>query len=277
MKEMVMKGLCRACLAGFMFLITAGCAHQVSTPMRFEAITLPGTGDSQDLLREVAQHYTSQFPERQVVVPDSIGSGGGIKAVGTGVAPIGRVARYPSPEEIAAYGEFKYTEFARVPVAFVVSPQAGVKNLSEAQICAIYAGRLSNWKEVGGWDFPIHVQSRPDGGSNMQTIRKQIACFTDLEVTSKANFNLRNSDLVNSMKTIPGAIGFMPLSEAELHGFSVVSLDGVAPDKQHYKLGIGLGFVYKQSLTPSIQDFVDYLSTVPAKKIMRDTGHVPLL
>lgn len=272
-----MKCFIRACMAGFLFLLTAGCAHQVATTTRFEPVTLPGTGDSQDLLREVAQQYTSQFPERRVIVPDSIGSGGGIKAVGTGMAPIGRVARYPSPNEIADYGEFNYTEFARVPVAFVVSPQAGVANLSEAQICAIYRGQLTNWKEVGGRDWPIHVQSRPDGGSNMQTIRKQIACFTDLEVTAKANFNLRNANLVKSMKTTPGAIGFMPLSEAELHHFSVVSLNGVAPTHQDYKLGIGLGFVYKQPLSPSIQEFVDYLSTVPAKKIMRDTGHVPVL
>ena len=71
----------------------------------------------------------------------------------------------PEFEELAAYGEFKYTEFARVPVAFVVSPQAGVKNLSEAQICAIYKGMLTNWKEAGGHDLPIRVQARPDAGS----------------------------------------------------------------------------------------------------------------
>jgi phosphate transport system substrate-binding protein len=277
MKGIVVKDVFRACMAGVLLLITAGCAHQISTPTHFEPVTLPGTGDSQDLLRAVAQDYTAKFPERQVIVPDSIGSDGGIKAVGIGEAPIGRVARYPSSNEVDTYGEFKYTEFARVPVAFVVSPRAGVKNLDEGEICAIYTGMLTNWKEVGGRDLPINVQSRPDSGSNMETIRNQISCFTNLEVTSKANFNLRNADLVNSMKTIPGAIGFMPLSEARLHDFSVVSLNGIAPHKQDYKLGIGLGFVYKKPLSPSMQEFVDYLSTAPAKKIMRNTGHLPVL
>ena len=107
-----MQRLFRACTAGLLFLITAGCAHQEPTTTRFESVTLPGTGDSQDLLREVAQRYALQFPERQVIVPDSIGSEGGIKAVGTGAAPIGRVARHPSPKEVAAYGEFKYTGMA---------------------------------------------------------------------------------------------------------------------------------------------------------------------
>ena len=130
-------------------------------------VTLPGTGDSQDLLRGLARSYIAQYPNRAVIVPDSVGSGGGIKAVGTGDAPIGRVARLPHPEEEAKYGEFRYLEFARVPVAFVVSPNAGVSNLGEREICDIYRGRITNWKEVGGNDLFIDVQARPNPGSNM--------------------------------------------------------------------------------------------------------------
>jgi len=244
---------------------------------RFETVTLPGTGDSQDLLREVAKQYMSQYPERHVIIPDSVSSEGGVKAVGTGEAPVGRVARYPLPNEIAAYGEFNYTEFARIPVVFVVSSDVGVRNLSEAQICDIYAGRVTNWKEVGGQDAPIKVQSRPEGGSNMVTIRQKMACFTDLEMTPQAHYNYRNHHLHETMKAVPNAIGFMPLSEAMLHGFPVLSLDGVEPDEQNYKLNIGLGFVHKQPFSSSMIEFMNYLSTAPMKKMMRETGHVPVL
>lgn len=272
-----MKFTFRNYIAGFAVLIMAGCTHQVIHTIQHDTVTLPGTGDSQDLLRQVARSYMLQYPERQVMVPDSIGSGGGIKAVGTGVAPIGRVARVPSPKELATYGAFQYMEFARVPVAFVVSSNVGVPNLSEAQICAIYSGQITNWKGVGGPDLFINVQARPDAGSNMQTIRKYLPCFAELEVVPKAHFNLRNADLVQSMQTFPGSIGFMPLSEAKLHEFTVVSLDGVAPHTLQYKLGIGLGFVYQQLLSPSIQAFLNYLFTEPAHKIMVQTGHVPVL
>ena len=239
-------------------------------------MTLPGTGDSQDVLRDLARRYMAQYPDREVVVPQSIGSDGGVKVVGTGEAPIGRVARHPTAEEKAQYGEFQYVEFARVPVAFVVNAQAGVHNLSEQHICAIYSGRMTNWKEVGGNDLPIHVQARPEDGSNMKTIRKNMACFTNVSITPQAHGNLRNADLVASMQTLAGAIGFMPLSEAELHGFPMVTLDGVAPGMPQYKLGIGLGFVYQKPFSPSIQAFIDYLKTVPARDIMRQTGHVPV-
>jgi phosphate transport system substrate-binding protein len=249
-------------------------AVAISPTRPFEVITLPGTGDSQDLLRALAQSYMAQHPERQVLVPNSIGSDGGIRVVGTEESPIGRVARQPNAEEKAKYGEFHYLEFARVPVVFVVTPQAGVHNLSELQLCEIFTGRLTNWKDVGGNDLPIHVQWRPEG-SNLQTIRRHIPCFTNLEVTPKAHFNFRNADLIASMRTVPGAIGFMPLSEAVLHGYSAVSVDGVAPNASQYKLGIGLGFVYKQPFSPSIQAFIDYLKTQPAQDMMRQTGHLP--
>jgi phosphate transport system substrate-binding protein len=261
---------------GIIWAALAGCAHMASPPpASFDVVTLPGTGDSQDVLRKLAQGYTAQYPSRQVVVPDSIGSDGGVRVVGTGESPIGRVARRPNTEEIATYGELTYVEFARVPVAFVVNPNAGVHNLSEQQICDIFSGRITNWQGVGGNDLPIDVQSRPLG-SNLLTIRKNIACFAELEITPKAHFNLHNADLVASMQTFAGAIGFMPLSEAELHGYHLVTLDKVAPGLPQYKLGIGLGFVYKKSLSPSIQAFLDYLRSAPARTILRQTGHVPV-
>jgi len=241
----------------------------------FEAVTLPGTGDSQDILRALAQSYGTQYPGRQVIVPNSIGSDGGIRVVGTGESPIGRIARPPNAEERAKYGEFKYVEFARVPVAFVVSRETGVRDLSQQQICDIFSGRVTNWKEVGGHDLLIDVQARPDG-SNLQTIRKNLRCFAELQVTPKAHFNEHNADLVASMKTFRGAIGFMPLSEVVLHGVQAVTLDGTPATASAYPLGIGLGFVHRDELSPGTRAFLDYVETEPARDIMRKTGHVPV-
>ncbi len=256
-------------------LSIAGCAQHISTPTEFPTVTLPGTGDSQDLLRELAQKYTAQYPNRRVIVPDSTGSQGGVEVVGKGTAPIGRVSRLPNAEERSQYGDFKYLEFARVPVAFVISGDAGVDNLSEKQICDIWSGRLTGWKALGGRDLPIAVQDRPDSGSNMQTLRGKLDCFTKLTVTAGAHYNEKNSDLVDSMKSLSGAIGFMPLGEALRHGFKTITLDRVEPNQDHYKLVIGLGFVYKKPLPAEIAAFIDYLRSEPARQAVRLTGHTP--
>jgi phosphate transport system substrate-binding protein len=241
----------------------------------FGPVTLPGTGDSQDLLRTLAKRYTDQFPDRSVIVPNSTGSDGGIKVVGTGESPIGRVSRLPDSQEVAQYGPFEYVEFSRVPVVFVVGRETGVINLSQDQICQLFSGRITNWKDVGGNDVLVDVQSRPDG-SNLQTIKQHIPCFSSLTVIANANYNERNADLVAAMKRFPGAIGFMPLSESVLYRYQAVALDGVLPTMPSYPLGIGLGFVHKGALPAGVQAFLDYLQSEAAHTIMRTTGHVPV-
>jgi phosphate transport system substrate-binding protein len=251
-----------------------GCTGAPAT--RQDVITLHGTGDSQDVLRGLARGYLAQHPDRRVIVPDSIGSDGGVRMVGTGQYPVGRVARRLSGEEKHEFGEMKYVEFARVPVVFVVGKKAAVYDLSERQICDIFGRRIVNWKELGGEDEPIVVQARPEDGSNLRAIRKLIGCFAEVAAPLRGQFNLRNADLVASMKTVPGAIGFMPLSEALLHGYQVVTIDGIAPTAPEYRVTIGLGFVSRKRLPPSYQAFLDYLGTRPAREIMTKTGHIPV-
>jgi len=268
-----MKKTFYALAASLVFLSMFGCAQHSSAPAETQTVTLPGTGDSQDLLRELAKLYASQYPGRKVVVPDSISTTGGIEVVGKGKFHIGRVARLPNSEERARYGDFQYIEFARVPVVFVASTDVGVRDLSEQQICDIWSGRVTNWKEVGGNNLPIAVRDRPEHGSNKEAIRQHLACFTDLKVTSRAFEEPKNIDLVETMKHLSGAIGFMPLSEALFNDLKPVTLNGVAGDNTNYKLGIGLGFVYKQTLSPNIVAFIDYLKTDTARQVIRQTGH----
>jgi len=109
----------------------------------------------------------------------------------------------------------------------------------------------------------------------MQTLRGKLACFAKLKVTANARFNEWNHDLVDSMKKLPGAVGFMPLSEARMHGFKTITVDRVAADQDHYKLVIGLGFVYKKPLPAEILAFIDYLRTESARHVIRQTGHTP--
>src|SRR3989442_3245029 len=136
-----MKGLMRfhAFAAGIILAALSVCPPQARAA-ELEAVTLPGTGDSQDLLRALAQSYAAQYPGRQVTVPNSIGSDGRVPGVGTGESAIGRVARLPNAAEVAKYGEFEYLEFAPVPLAFGVSREAGIPDLSHQQICDSFSG-----------------------------------------------------------------------------------------------------------------------------------------
>src|SRR5262245_19096561 len=56
-------------------------------------LSVVGTGDGIDLLRALGEAYTADHPDANVIVPPSIGSGGGISAVGSNKDVLVRAAR----------------------------------------------------------------------------------------------------------------------------------------------------------------------------------------
>lgn len=257
----------------------AGPAHTAPP----KSLVIPGTGDSQDLLRSLEGAYEKAHPGTDIVIPDSTGSFatkegtlGGMESAGTRTTELGRTAVRPRDVDLQKFGPMYYREFARVPVAFVVHGSVPLRALSSQAICDIYAGQVTNWQQVGGPDLPLVVQTRPEG-SNMLAIRKGLPCFKDLQVTPNGHTNLRNADAVHSMREMVGSIGFMPLSEAQHNGFAVLTLDGKEPLANDYPVTIGLGLVHMDPLHGLAQDFVSFLSTAEAAKILRQSGHIPVV
>ena len=125
-------------------------------------LSVVGTGDGIDLLRALGAAYTADHPETNVIVPPSIGSGGGIAAVGSDKEVLARVARPLSDTEKEA--GLVATPVFRLPSAFFVHRSAGVTGLTSAQLADIYRGKITNWREVGGADVRIKVVRREDAG-----------------------------------------------------------------------------------------------------------------
>ena len=245
-------------------------------------LVIPGTGDSQDILRHLAADYHESHPRRDIIIPDSTGSFstkpgalGGLESAGTQTTELGRTAVRPREVDLKTYGPMYYREFARVPVAFVVHRDVSVQAITNEQLCGIYAGRITNWSELGGSPLPIVAQTRPEG-SNMLAMRRTIPCFKDLQVTEKGHFNLRNANAVDSMRSMGGSIGFMPLSEARQHGFKTLRLNGKEPLADDYPVTISLGLVHKQPLKGLAKAFDAYLNTEKAAHILRQSGHIPV-
>ena len=297
-----MKKTLSALVSSVAFLTVTGCASTVVTPASRSTVAppssggtqslaantepkqlvIPGTGDSQDLLRSVAVAYEKAHPNVKVVIPDSTGSFatkpntlGGLESAGTRTTELGRTAVRPREEDLKKFGPMYYREFARVPVAFVVHKSVPVRELTSKDICGIYAGQVTNWKQVGGPDMPLVVQTRPEG-SNMLAIRESLPCFKDLKVTDKGHANLRNADAVNSMRDMAGSIGFMPLSEAEHYKYTMVKIDSKYPFSDGYPVTVGLGLVHMDPLHGVAKDFVEYLTTEEAVKVLRYSGHMPV-
>src|SRR3954453_428185 len=103
------------------FCIAAALTTWFSAPAAAQPgnLEIVGTGDGIDVLQALAAEFREREHSVQVEIPPSIGSGGGIAAVGSGKATLGRIARKLSPAESAT--GIVYKPFARLPSAFFVN------------------------------------------------------------------------------------------------------------------------------------------------------------
>ncbi len=242
-------------------------------PLLAEILTIPGTGDGTSVLSALAAAFNKQNPDIQVEFPKSIGSSGGVEAAGKGEAVLARVARNIKPDE-EKYG-LSYQPFAKVPAVFFTTNDLKVNHLSSQQICAIYSGAISNWKEIGGPDLPIRVVRREDGDSTLKVLRKSIPGFDQVKITDNALMAKKTPELFAIMSAENHAIGFGPYDLAKNSGMQIVSIDGRAPSFPGYPSFTTLAFVYqKKNLTPAAKKFIDFATSSAANLPISVSGGV---
>lgn len=241
-----------------------------------ETIRVVGAGGPMLLLRDAAQAFAKTHPGAEIQVPESSGTGGGIRAVGDGDAELGRVAREPSEGKEKAYG-LVYVPFAKTPVVFATWPGLKIEGLTKGQTRDIFSGMVTNWKEVGGPDLKIRVIRRHEGESNLLAIRNSIPEWAGVQITPKSKEGSTDQETVLFIKENEGAIGFCALNDARAEGLNVLSLDGVAPIKAAYPIQIIFAFVYKEERFNGLsKDFVDFVFSADGARIIERNAAFPI-
>ena len=239
-----------------------------------EKIDIVGTGDGMNILKSLSAAFSQTNPSVTVGVPDSIGSGGGIKAVGKGSYKLGRVAR-PIKDKEKHYG-LKYQPIAKVPVAFYVNKSVRVNNLSAEQVVGIYSGKIKNWKEVGGKDAPIRVVRREDGDSSLSVLQKTFPGFKDLVMTQRAKTATSTPEGFASVEAKNGAIGFGPYSGAVAANVNILSIGGLAPTNPAYPSVTTVALIYKpDSRAGNVAAFIDFAASPVGRDAIAMANGVP--
>lgn len=236
-----------------------------------EKIIVGGTGACQDLVRALAKAFMAEN-NGVVDVPDSIGSSGGIKAAASDTVNIGRIARKLKDSE-KKYN-LKYREFALSPVVFGTKSDVGVVNLSSSDICKIYSGEITNWKEVGGKDMKIYVIGREKGDSSLDEILKSLKGFDKVKFPESIIIALKDQEMIDKIKGKEGTIGFGTLSNFESSNLKVFSIDNISPTLANvqggkYKIFSSFAFVYKD-ISGLSKKFIDFVFSSKGKKIIND-------
>ncbi len=243
-----------------------------------EKIVVAGTGDSQKLLQILARAFEKATPGTKVEVPDSIGSGGGIRATAKGISDLGRVAR-PIKKNEKKYN-LSYKVFAYSSVVFAANPNMkGIDNLTSEQIIGIYSGKITSWDKLGGEKRKIYVANREKGDSCRKNLEDNIPGFEDIK-TFAGKIIYSTPETIEVIARQRNTIGYASLSMVKWKNLIVMKLDGVYPSLENvqngkYKLVIPFGIVWKGELSGLAKAFFDFLFSTEAQKIINQNGAVP--
>jgi len=244
-------------------------------------LVVEGTGDSQDLLRAIAEEFNAAHAGKlRVEVPDSIGSSGGVRALVMERTSLARIAR-PLKDSEKAEG-LDELQFAFSPIVFAVHPAAQtVSNLDGADIVAIYGGEITNWKDLGGPDEAIVAVDREPGDSSRSVLEKTIPGFGDID-PRQAKVFFTTPETVEGLRTTPHALGYTPLAAVRDTELRMLDLEGVSPeDAEAVRAGqyphvVKLGLAFRPPLAGAAREFVEFVTGETGQRIMKEFGAVPV-
>jgi phosphate transport system substrate-binding protein len=95
-------------------------------------------------------------------------------------------------------------------IVIITHPDNPVSQITAEQMREVYAGRITNWKELGGEDRPIQVISREKESGARLTF--EAAIFDGGEVTHSSGEIIakNNNEMAALVNADPAAIGFVP-------------------------------------------------------------------
>ncbi len=228
------------------------------------------------VMKKAAEAIMSANPDIRITVAGG-GSGVGVQKVGEGLVQIGNTGRALKDSEVAKYG-LETFPFAIDGVAVAVNPANKVTALTKAQVKDVFAGKITNWKELGGSDAPISLYVREDGSGTRETFEERALD----KGTSVQSANVVNSN--GAMKTAiaqdPNAIGYVGIGhlDSSIRG---VTVDGMVPSQENASNGTYTitRLLYMntkgkpQGLTAL---FIDYIYSEDGKGFTASSGYIPL-
>jgi phosphate transport system substrate-binding protein len=280
----------------FLTLLTACSSNSTGTNSNSSAasyIQNKGSDTIVNLALAWAEKYQADHPEIRISVTGG-GSGTGIASLLNKTVDIANASRQIKPEEVAEAKKNGVDPvehiIARDAIAVIVNPKNPIGQLTLEQISAIYSGKISNWSEVGGEDRPIVRLSRETNSGThvyfLETVLR-LGKKDDKTLFSMDTLLLPSSEgIVEEVRQNPNAIGYDGLGYvpkdlkmiaiAEKEGGAYVLPSVATVNDKTYPIARDLYMYTNGQPTGIVKEYLDWILSPEAQKIVADLGFVPV-
>lgn len=232
-------------------------------------ITAVGSTALLPLVKQSATDYASSHSDVKISVSGG-GSFVGIAQAASGAADMG-------DSDVVAPGNAGLVDHKVAVVGFAIAanPAAGVTNLSAKQIRDVFAGRVTNWKQVGGKDQQIVVINRPRTSGTRAVFN---ATMMGTSKISESGLTEDSSGAVTTMvATTPGSVTYVSLSYTKDKPVTVIKVNGVAPTPDNIRSGKYPIWSYEHIFTkgkakPEVESFINFVAG--NKDVLEKLGYI---
>lgn len=164
-------------------------------------------------------------------------------------------------------------------VTVVAHANNPVTNLTPEQVRAIFTGKVTNWKDVGGPDAAIQLYIRdPISGTHLGF--KELALKND-EYAPHPKLLTNYQAIVTAVAADPYGIGYSGLLAKPVAGVKQLAIGGVEPSPAtvhggKYPYARVLRFYTNKALeSQPTKDFIAFVLSAPGQQILTEMGFTP--
>lgn len=250
-----------------------------SSGISSKQITVAGSTTCLPIAESAAEGYQDETGISVLV--SGLGSSAGIEAVANGTADIASSSRQVNADE----QKLGLTEIviAHDGIAVIVNTDNPVQNLSTDQLRDIYAGKITNWSEVGGDDLKIQLVNRDEASGTREAFKSIV--MDGVPFDRSAAVLSGTGQVRDVVSRSAGAIGYISLGFVESKfaetAVRAINVNHVEPSEKTiasggYPISRDLYFYVKGAPSPEAQAYIDYVVSDKMDAIVRDAGFIPV-
>ncbi|MDR2357767.1 MAG: substrate-binding domain-containing protein [Oscillospiraceae bacterium] len=204
------------------------------------------------------------------------GSGAGINDTRDGANNVGMSSRELTADEKATLTPIAV---AGDGIAIIVHPSNPVSSLTKEQAAGIFSGEIKNWRDVGGNNAPIFVQTRETGSGTLSTLEEML--LDKNPVVGTATPFTSSALIKQAVAKSENAVGFDSVGFVD-STVKAVALDGASPGEQtvkdgSYPLSRSLYVLTKGRAEGLGARLIDYLRTTGVQNnIVKKEGYISI-
>jgi phosphate transport system substrate-binding protein len=249
------------------FILTLCCATSFALPS-FLNLVQAGTIDYEgsSTIAKFISDATKVYKNNSFEINVDSESLGGLRCANSGSCELGGVANEIDDDDKKDMQIFLMGHDA---IAIVVNNRNKLNNLSKQQIKDLFSGKIRNWSEIGGNDWPVNVYTVQDSSATRHVFKKKIMDNKDYAGTEVV---IPDRRIISKVVHDWGGIG--QISFAFLHnqkGVKAISVDGhrASVNNPNYPITRPLYLVTHGKPKPKVQDFIDWSLSKEGQAILK--------